>query len=146
MIKGINESKTLTKNILCDCKCRFNGKKFNLDQWWNTDKCWSECKNCHVCEKDYIWNFSRYSCKNTKYWANIMDDSAITCDEITEMDTETKSNDEAKSNDEEAKTIPTNFNEKNIRNFYILLALIAFSIYCYLIKYRTRHFTTQIKN
>ena len=39
MIKGINESKALTKNILCDCKCRFNGKKFNLDQWWNTDKC-----------------------------------------------------------------------------------------------------------
>ena len=33
---------------------------------------------------------------------------------------------EAKSNDEETKTIPTNFNEKNItckiQNFYILLA------------------------
>ena len=48
-----------------------------------------------------------------------MNDSAITCDEITEMDTETKSNDNAMSNDGEAKTIPTNFNEKNIRNFYI---------------------------
>ena len=57
----------------------------------------------------------------------------ITCDEIT---------------DAETKTIPTNFNEKNItcktQNLYILLAyllitialLMAVSIYCYLIKYR----------
>ena len=111
--------KNFNKNISCDCKCRFNGEKFNSHQWWNTDKCWCDCKNCHVCEKDYSLNFSRDSCKNTKYWASIMNDSAITCDEITEMDTETKSNDKAKSNDGEAKTIPTNFNEKNIRNFYI---------------------------
>ena len=60
-----------------------------------------------------------------------MDDSVITCDEILE----------------ETKTIPTNFNEKNItckiQIFYFLLAfllitialLIAVSIYCYLIKY-----------
>ena len=26
MITGINESKTLTKYILCECKCRFEGK------------------------------------------------------------------------------------------------------------------------
>ena len=66
----------------------------------------------------------------------------ITCDEIIE------------SYDEETKTIPTNFNEKKAtcetQNFYILLAfinilllitialLIAFSIYCYLIKYGTK--------
>ena len=25
MITGINESKTLTKHILCDCKCKFVG-------------------------------------------------------------------------------------------------------------------------
>ena len=65
-----------------------------------------------------------------------MDDSAIICDEVI------------KSYDEEIKTIPTNFNEKNItcktQNFYILLSfllitialLIAVSIYYYLIKYR----------
>ena len=58
-----------------------------------------------------------------------MDDSAFMCDEIIE----------------ETKTIPTNFNEKNIsckiQNFYILLAfllitialLIDVSIYYYLI-------------
>ena len=64
-----------------------------------------------------------------------MDDSVITCDEIIE------------SYDKETKTVPTNFNEKNITcrtpNFYILLAfllitmvlLIVISIYSYQIKY-----------
>ena len=32
MITGINASKTLTKHILCECKCRFDGKKCNSDQ------------------------------------------------------------------------------------------------------------------
>ena len=27
MITGINESKTLTKDISCECKCKFDGKK-----------------------------------------------------------------------------------------------------------------------
>ena len=31
MIAGINESKTLTKHISCECKCRFDGKKCNSD-------------------------------------------------------------------------------------------------------------------
>ena len=65
-----------------------------------------------------------------------MDDSGIICDEVIE------------SKDEEIKTIPTNFNEKNItckaQNFYILLIfllitialLTAVIIYCYLIKYQ----------
>ena len=64
------------------------------------------------------------------------------CDEIRDM--------QAKSNDKEAKTVPTNYNEKNItcktQNFYILLTfllitivlLIAVSIYCYLIKYQAK--------
>ena len=83
-----------------------------------------------------------------KYLASIMDDSTVICDEVI------------KSNDEEIKTIPTNFNEKNItcktKNLYILLTfllvtitlLIAVSIYYYLIKYWTKkniyyHFLTQ---
>ena len=40
------------------------------------------------------------SCENGKYLASIMDDSAITCDEIIG------------SYDEETKAILTNFNEK----------------------------------
>ena len=39
MITGRNESKTLTKHILCECKCIFDGKTCNSDQWWNNDKC-----------------------------------------------------------------------------------------------------------
>ena len=39
MIPGINESKTLTKDVSCECKCRFDGKKCNLNQWANNDKC-----------------------------------------------------------------------------------------------------------
>ena len=31
MITGINELKTLTKHILCECQCRFDGRKWN--QW-----------------------------------------------------------------------------------------------------------------
>ena len=27
MITGINESETLTKHILCECKCKFDGRK-----------------------------------------------------------------------------------------------------------------------
>ena len=52
MITGINESKTLKKHISCYCKCRFNGRKCNSDQWWNSDKYQCECKHRHVCEKD----------------------------------------------------------------------------------------------
>ena len=67
-----------------------------------------------------------------------MDDLVITCDEVLEK------------YEEEIKTIPTNFNEKNItyktQSFYVLLTfllititlLIAVSLYCYLIKYRAK--------
>ena len=48
MITGINESKTLTKYISCECKCRFDRRKCNSDQWWNNDKCQRECKKRHV--------------------------------------------------------------------------------------------------
>ena len=86
----------------------------------------------------YVWNPATSNCKNGKYLASIMDDSAIIYDEVIE------------SYAEEIKTIPTNFNENNIacktQNFYILLAflsititlLIAVSIYWYLIKYQTK--------
>ena len=31
------ESKTLTKHMLCDCKCKFDDKKYNSNQKWNKD-------------------------------------------------------------------------------------------------------------
>ena len=114
MITGKNESKVLTKDISCECKCRLDGKKCNSYQWWNNDKCLCECKKRHVCEKDYTWNPVTCSCKNGKYLASIMDDSAITCDEIIDanVDAKTKSNGEAKSKDEETQAILSSFNEK----------------------------------
>ena len=84
--------------------------------------------NVNVSEKDYVWNSSTCNCENGKCSANIMDNSAIMCDEVIE------------SYEKE-----TNFKEKKAtcktQNFYILLvfllitiaSLIAFSSYCYLI-------------
>ena len=139
MITGINQSKTLKKHILCEwIICKLDGRKCNSDQWWNNDNCRCECKQNHVYEKDYVWNPATCNCENGKYLASIMDDLAITCNEIIE------------SYDEETKNIPTNFNEKNItcktQNFYVLFIfslitialLVAVSIYCYLIKYRAK--------
>ena len=40
MIAGINESKTLIKDISCTWKCKFGGRKCNSNQKWNSDKCW----------------------------------------------------------------------------------------------------------
>ena len=56
IITRINESKTLTKHISYECKCKCYGRNCNSDQWWNNDKCQCECKKRHVCEKDYVWN------------------------------------------------------------------------------------------
>ena len=56
MITGINEPKTLTKDISFECKCKFDRRKCNSNQWWNDDKCQCECKKRYVFEKDYVWN------------------------------------------------------------------------------------------
>ena len=57
-------------------------------------------KNIISVEKHYVWNPGTCSCENGKYVASIMDDSAITCDEVL------------KSFDREIKSLPTSFNEK----------------------------------
>ena len=44
IIKGINELKALAKNISCECKCEFDGKKCSSKQKWNNDKFQCECK------------------------------------------------------------------------------------------------------
>ena len=108
IITGINESKTLTKHISCECKCKFDERSCNSDQQWNNDKCSCEGKKRHTCEKDYVWNPVTCNCENGKYVASIMDDSAIMCDEFIK------------------ETFPTNLNENNVnckmQNFYFLLA------------------------
>ena len=40
MITGTNELNTLTKDISCECKYKFDGRKCGLDQSWNNNKRW----------------------------------------------------------------------------------------------------------
>ena len=64
MITIINEWKTLTKHLSCECKCKFDGTKYRSNQWWNNNKCQYECKKHHICKKDYIWNPALCNCEN----------------------------------------------------------------------------------
>ena len=80
MITKINVSKTLTKRISCKCKCKFDRRRCNSNQFFSNDKCRCECKKRHICEKDYIWNPARCSCENGKYLGSIIDNLVVTCD------------------------------------------------------------------
>ena len=80
MIQGINVSGILIKHLSCECKCRFDGKKCHLNQWWNNDKWRYECKKIHKCEKDYVWNPTLCNWKNGKHLASSM--NKIISDEI----------------------------------------------------------------
>ena len=110
MITWINESKTLAKHISCECKCKFDGRNSNSDQWWNNRKCLCECKKRNLYEKDYVWNPATCNCENVKYLASIMDDSVIMFDEIIE------------------KIVPTNIKWKRAacktQHFYILFTIL----------------------
>ena len=57
MISGINELKTLTIHIPCECKCEFDGKKCNSNQWWNNDNCQCECKKVMCVKRLYLESF-----------------------------------------------------------------------------------------
>ena len=105
----------INKAYICECKCRFFGRKYNSDQWWNNDKCQCECRKGHLCDEHYICIPATCSYEYRKYLAGIMDDSAMMCDEIIELDNE-----------------ETNFNEKKAaykaQKLYILLALLLTTV------------------
>ena len=61
MITGINESKKL---MSWQCKCKFNGKKYNSGEWLSNEKCPWECKKSHLCKKYYVESLAICSCKN----------------------------------------------------------------------------------
>ena len=115
MIIGINESKTLTKDISSEGNCRFDGTKSNSNQWWNNDKCRCECKKVHVYEKGCVWNPAKCNCENGKYLTSIIDYSAVIFDDVIE------------SYDEEI-----NLNENKAicktKSFYILPAFLLITI------------------
>ena len=87
MITGINESKTITKHISCNCKCKFDSRKFNLNQEWSKDKRWCECKTLlknRVCKKDRIWSPITCARENDEYLVSIVNDKVVKFDEIIE--------------------------------------------------------------
>ena len=52
IITRINETKTLTKLIACDYKCKFSGKTCNSNQKWNNDTCQCKCQKYRTCKKN----------------------------------------------------------------------------------------------
>ena len=45
MIIGINESKTLTEHVSCECKCKFDETKCKSNQWLNNNNVDMSIKN-----------------------------------------------------------------------------------------------------
>ena len=85
MITGVNESKMLTKHISCECKCKFDGRKYNSNQEWNNGKCRCQDQNQkedNTCEKDNIQNPTTCSCENIEYLTSTIDNSVVMCHEI----------------------------------------------------------------
>ena len=39
MITGISKSKMLTKHVSCECKYKFDGRKYNSNQKWSNNIC-----------------------------------------------------------------------------------------------------------
>ena len=108
----------------------------------NVDVSAKNQKEHHVCKKDYIWNTATCTCGNGEYCASIIPDSEITCDEIIERAKTTPT----KSTSAKTVTAKITSTKNTSTNFYIFLTfllitialLIAVSIYCYLIKYRSK--------
>ena len=86
-----------------------------------------------------MWNPPTCSCKNGKYLANIMDDLVIMCYKIIDAATEAKSGGETKN------ILKIKLMKQKVSLFILLtfssikIALLAaVSIYCYLIKYKSK--------
>ena len=46
---------------------------------------WKNLREHCLCKNENIWNLSTCTCENGKYLENIIDDSAVICDEIIEV-------------------------------------------------------------
>ena len=55
-----------------------------MEELWNNDKGRCECKKCHVCKEDCVWNPAKCNCENGKYLASVINDSEIRYDEVIE--------------------------------------------------------------
>ena len=138
MTANINEDKAMTKDISCDCKCKFNSTICNSNQKWNNNTCQCEYKNYCTCKKDYSWNPSTCVCENSKYLKIIVDTSVIECDKIiTFMDIVlTKKTNTIATN--VTSTTSIKCHSKKARDCYILhtvllviMLLLIITIICY---------------
>ena len=138
MIASKNESKTMSKHISCDCKCKFNSTTCNSNQRWNNKTSQCECKNYHTWKRDCSWSHSICICESDKYLKSIGDTSVIVCDEIMSvMDFVL-----TKMINATATNISTNCHNKKIKykvDCYILhtvllviILLLIITIFCYL--------------
>ena len=86
MITRKNESKVLSKHILCIYKYKFSNVICNLMRKRNRDKCQCQCKKRIklICKIGYACNPTTCSCE-TYYLENIIDDLSIACNEIVNM-------------------------------------------------------------
>ena len=66
MVTGINEFKTLTKHISCECKCKFDERKFDIINMKNVDP-----NNIKIDENSYknilIYDIGYVMIKDSKY-------------------------------------------------------------------------------
>ena len=53
MIENKNETKTMTKYVSCDCKCKFSSTASISNQKRNNKIFQYECKNYGTCKNDY---------------------------------------------------------------------------------------------
>ena len=81
MITNRIEGKTLVTHMSCDCKCKFDSTRRNLNQKWNNETCQCEIKNYRTCKKGYSWNPKTCIGQNSKHLKHIVDYSVINCDE-----------------------------------------------------------------
>ena len=120
MITNKDENETMTENISCNFKCKFNKATCSSKQKQNNKTYQCEFKIYRKYNKDYSWNLSRYICENSKYFKSVADTSMIACEEnITDMDIESK---------KKAKAIATNVSinsdDKNV----------GYKIDCYILR------------
>ena len=125
MIRRKTESNLLTEHISCDCKCRFDTKKCNLNLIWNNDQCRCQCKRPlkeYLCKKYCICNPNKCACErdihSNNYTINIANNLILTYKD--EYDDETLN--------DTKRTIKPSSSFKNLYNLYFLLLLLSIII------------------
>ena len=51
IITGIDESRKLTNHVSCQCKCKFDGRRYNLNYWQNNENANVSVKNIMYVQK-----------------------------------------------------------------------------------------------